>query len=68
MALRTRRCRSIGIKSVNHEMALERFSSSRASRERAHLSLQLATREKYPPIGGKTPQDKNYCNINNLTG
>ena len=32
MALRTRRCRTIGIKPVNHEMAPERFSSSRAPR------------------------------------
>jgi hypothetical protein len=68
MALHTRRCRSIGIKSVNHEMALERFSSSRASRERAHLSLRFVTRKKSPPIGGKIPQDKHYCNISRLTG
>jgi hypothetical protein len=47
------RCRSISIKSVNHEMAPERFSLSRAPGERAHLSLRPVTREKCPPIGGK---------------
>jgi hypothetical protein len=68
MAVRTRRCHAICIKSVNHEMALERFSSSRAPRERAYLSLRFVTREKCPPIGGEIPKDKNYCSINNLTG
>src|SRR5262245_41022384 len=44
------------------------FSSSRAPRERAHLSLQHLARQKCPPNRGKNPQDKNYCEINILVG
>jgi hypothetical protein len=46
-------------KKVNHEMPLERFSPSRAPRERADLSLRHAARKKYPPIRGKKSKKKN---------
>jgi hypothetical protein len=48
-------------KKVNHEMPLERFSPSRAPRERAHLSLRHVARNKWPPIRGKKSQRQNQC-------